>query len=249
MDQAKLYEKQYRPDDESGTIIHNQMEQRDVSLINSIRSIQGAEGSTKNVAELSVGDGFLSIALLRELPNIKLTCVDISKKRITNLKKIINKDIKISSRVNFIESNFDTQFNLILDNSYDVVLALDIMEHVFDVFNFIDNCNRILKNNGVLLLRVPNIAYVRHRVRLLFGKLPITASWFTSPGKLDSWREKYGWDGGHLHYFTIPVLFELLESYGFSIEGVSDPGTRFSRIRDLYPNLLYANPLIIARKK
>ncbi len=133
--------------------------------------------------------------------------------------------------------------------SYDIVIALDIMEHVFDVFNFLENCNRILKNGGRLFIRVPNIAYVRHRMRLLFGALPITSSWFGTPGEVSAWQERYGWDGGHLHLFTIPILYKLLNGHGFLVEQCCDPGTRFSTMRTIWPTMLYANPLFIAKKE
>jgi hypothetical protein len=96
---------------------------------------------------------------------------------------------------------------------------------------------------------VPNIAYIKHRIRLLRGMIPVTASWFETPEELTSWREQHGWDGGHLHLFTVPILYNLLESYGFQIEVCRDPGTRFQSLRNMLPTLLYANPLIVAKKQ
>ena len=122
------------------------------------------------------------------------------------------------------------------------------MEHVFDVFNFVAHCGRILRNQGILILRVPNIAYIKHRLNLLAGNLPATASWFGKPGDLTEWRKFWGWDGGHLHLFTIPILVKLLGDYNFNVQLCRDPGTRFEAIRNLYPKLMYSNPVIVAKK-
>jgi len=147
-----------------------------------------------------------------------------------------------------LECNFDTQFHLVPSSKFDIVIALDVMEHVFDVFNFVENCRRILNDRGILFLRVPNIAYIRHRIRLLFGALPITASWFGTKGEITAWRNRHGWDGGHLHFFTIPMLYKLLKNNNFIIEQCSDPGSKLSKLRNVWPKLLFSNPVIIARK-
>ena len=222
---------------------------RDEYLINYIVDNFSQSGSNLTIAELSIGDGSLSRALVSSLCNMKLICADISPSRIELLKDSFGPSDKTStSEVNYIECNFDTQFDLLPTSNFDIVIALDIMEHVFDVFNFIENCNRILNNHGILFLRVPNIAYIRHRAGLFFGKLPITASWFETKGEITAWRERHGWDGGHLHYFTIPRLHELLNCFGFKVIKCRDPGCRFSILRNLIPRLLYSNPLIIAEK-
>jgi hypothetical protein len=76
---------------------------------------------------------------------------------------------------------------------------------------------------------VPSIAYIRHRLNLLFGKLPVTSSPF-------NWKE-IGWDGGHLHYFTKKTFCGLLEESGFKILKVIGSGL-FAKFRSFYPSLL-----------
>lgn len=249
MDQSSLYEMQLGSGKMPDDIKMNPLAGRDNFVVDYISNRASSAEFNIDVAELSIGDGALSRALLASVKGIELTCADISKGRLNYVSEMVALHFAGSkSRVHFIECNFDTHFHLLGSGQYDIVVALDIMEHVFDVFNFIENCHRLLKDDGLLILRVPNIAYIRHRIRLLFGFLPITASWFGTPGELTAWRDRYGWDGGHLHLFTIPILFKLLEGYGFSVEQCRDPGTRFSALRDLWPNMLYANPLIIAKK-
>lgn len=248
MDQAFLYELQIGSHKEPKTFDKSTIGERDKFIINYIKNNFDVSESL-NIAELSIGDGSLSQALVTSLNNIKLTCVDISPSRIEMTRDGINHlPNKSSSEVEYLECNFDTQFHFLPSSNFDITIALDIMEHVFDVFNFIENCRRILKENGVMLLRVPNIAYFRHRLKLLFGLLPTTASWFEARGKITAWQERFGWDGGHLHNFNIPILRQLLNIYGFDIILCRDPGCRFSYIRNISPKLLYSNPLIVAQK-
>jgi SAM-dependent methyltransferase len=248
MDQRALYERQVArteaSPDESPALV-----QRDHFVIEDIRRSLG-DNQPIVIAELSIGDGRTIAAILSALPNARLTCADISERRIDVVRASVAANPVFAGRLpSFVRCNFDTEFDRLPSDTFEAVIALDIMEHVLDVFGFLDHCHRILRPEGRLYLRVPNIAYLRHRLRLLFGRIPITASWFDTPGELGAWRDRYGWDGGHLHFFTIPILCKLLEESGFSVKRCRDPGSRMSALRTLCPNLMFANPLVVARKK
>ena len=248
MDQLDLYDQHAATDDGVFTDPPLALQARDNFIIDLIRRMQEREGRALQVTELSIGEGHLS-RLLCESCDIELLCAEISPRRIESVKRRLSASPHLAEKkVTFVECNFDTQFDALPASASDVVIALDILEHVFDVFGFIANCHRILRPGGLLLLRTPNVAFIRHRVGLLFGRLPITASWFGPLGEMKAWRDNYGWDGGHLHLFTIPILRKLLQEQGFLIEDFRDPGARLEGVRNLWPNLLYANPLAIAKR-
>lgn len=248
MDQRLLYERLVSNGglavDESAALV-----KRDRYVVDDIRRRFGVDGAIR-IAELSIGDGRLTMTMLDNLPNAYLTCADISKARIELAReKIKGKSLTSEKMPTFIQCNFDTEFDRVPTGYFDVVVALDILEHVLDVFSFMDHCRRICKDAGVLYLRTPNIAYLKHRINLFIGRMPVTASWFETPGELSAWRLKHGWDGGHLHLFTLPILRKLVEESAFHVEHCSDPGTRLAALRTLWRNLLLANPLIVAQKK
>ena len=248
MDQLSLYESQV--DSAKAALGEDYvLKGRDDFIINYINqhALREREGGL-GVAELSIGDGKLSKSILQSSSAIELTCADISPTRIRMVSDLLVASA-LTERARFVECNFDTQFDLLPDNAFGVVVALDVMEHVFDVFNFVAHCNRILTRAGTLIFRVPNIAYIKHRLSLLVGDLPATASWFGKAGDLTEWRKQWGWDGGHLHLFTIPILYRLLDDYGFAVQLCRDPGTRFEALRNLSPNLMYSNPVIVAKKE
>jgi 2-polyprenyl-3-methyl-5-hydroxy-6-metoxy-1,4-benzoquinol methylase len=221
---------------------------RDQFVIDYINNLLLRSNRQFKVAELSIGEGRLTLELLSKFPNLEINSFDISLSRIHYIENLVKSIESIkSNNLKLSQCNFDTQFSLIKSANYEIVIALDILEHVIDVFGFIENCRRILNLNGILILRVPNIAYIRHRLALLAGNLPVTASWFGKTNDLKAWRNQHGWDGGHFHLFNLPIIYQLLKDFNFKIEVCRDPGTKFEFFRNLAPNLLYSNPLIIAR--
>jgi len=58
------------------------------------------------------------------------------------------------------------------DNSIDVIIMNQIMEHIKDVFWVIHECTRVLKVNGDLIIGVPNLASLHNRIILLLGDQP-----------------------------------------------------------------------------
>ena len=113
------------------------------------------------------------------------------------------------------------------------------MEHVYDIFSLVKEMYRILKPGGYFIAGVPNIAYLKHRLSLLLGKLPVTSSPY-------NWEE-IGWDGGHIHYFTIEKFCWLFESQGFRLERKRGSGF-LAKFRNWYPSLLCGDIVIKARK-
>lgn len=199
----------------------------------------------KKIGELSVGEGRLSRELVRNFPESHLSFYELDETRIAELEKSIPNDGNLN--LTFCSINFDTEFSKIQANEFDVLIALDILEHVVDVFGFVENCARVLKPGGILFLRVPNIGFIRHRINLALGKLPITSSWYGERENLEGWY-KNGWDGGHLHYFTINLLDELIIRHNFETIEVNDAGANYESLRKISPQLLFANPLYIVRR-
>ncbi len=88
------------------------------------------------------------------------------------------------------EAAFPTEF-------FDVVTMWDVLEHLHDLQNSLQEVYRILKPNGLFLARVPNFS-------------SLDAKWFKSNwAGLDAPR--------HLYVFTPQTLTKLVEKNGFSV--------------------------------
>jgi len=71
---------------------------------------------------------------------------------------------------------------------------------------------RVLKKGGFLIISTPNIQFIYHIIKLILGSGPKTS--------FGSNKKYYGselYDGGHVHYFTVKDMRELLTKYNFQI--------------------------------
>ena len=57
-------------------------------------------------------------------------------------------------------------------DSFDIVIAIEVTEHILDHENLFSECNRILKPNGRLYISTPNILSLKSRMRFLFRGFP-----------------------------------------------------------------------------
>lgn len=54
-------------------------------------------------------------------------------------------------------------------DSFDVILAIEVMEHIHDHLVFFKEAARILRKDGILLFSTPNILSLKSRIRFLFS--------------------------------------------------------------------------------
>lgn len=109
----------------------------------------------------------------------------------------------------FTKADLNDDFPL-PDNTFDVVIAMMVVEHLFDPFHSFQEICRITRPGGRIFINVPNIGSFRCRLQLLRGQMPVTSS--------VDWFEKREWDGNHLHYFTISEVKRLAEVSGMRLE-------------------------------
>ncbi|MFA4876128.1 MAG: methyltransferase domain-containing protein [Methanoregula sp.] len=121
------------------------------------------------------------------------------------------------------------------DNFFDAIVASAVLQQLFDPYFFFKECRRLLRDNGTLIINVPNVAFFPNRFRLLFGLLPITSN------------QRF-WDGGHLHYFTRNTLKQLFLDMGFEVSIITHGGI-FGNFRKIWGSLFCGDILIVGIKK
>lgn len=94
-----------------------------------------------------------------------------------------------------------------LKNKFDVVVANDIIEHIFDTDEFLREIKKVLKKDGTLLLTTANVASIGRRIMLLFGKNPYLEYSVELPYK--------DFNVGHVRYYTLKDLEDQLKYHGF----------------------------------
>ena len=240
MKYAELYNRQYAHGDLIGARVPNASLRRLLSPFNVDLTVEQLATRLLPPGGVFLDAGCGESALCFPLQEFydKVIGVDVAPVRLARAREKASAATN-SSKFSFHESDLDQPLP-VADRSVDVLCSLNVIEHVFDVYSLVSDFYRVLKPGALALFQTPNIGYVKHRVQLLFGKLPVTSS-------PNSWPE-IGWDGGHLHYFTMDSFCGLLCHAGFEIMRRTGTGLVGSW-RNWYPSLLTGDLVVLARKR
>lgn len=155
-------------------------------------------------------------------PLIQSFCKDYTGFDVSNYN--IQKAQQLYPQGRFIIADFNHKLE-IADASADLVLSVSTIEYLFDPEAFVSEIHRIVKPGGRLIIHTMNLAFILRRLQLLFGKLP-------------TFNNAAGWQGGVLHNFTLPTFKTLLQAQGFQIQSFSCSGIWPGLRRKMFPNLL-----------
>ena len=98
-------------------------------------------------------------------------------------------------------------------NFFDVVIASQAIEHLWNTDKFLKEIRRVLKRGAYTIISTPNLASWHNVAYLVLGLQPETC---TVSDELYSWKEK----PGHRRVFTATELIKLLDFHGFRVEDV-----------------------------
>lgn len=209
---------------------------RDASLLPLIPRNGGA------ALEYGFGAGSLLVALAPLFERI--IAVEIADKPIERCKRrILEVQPELLGKIEFRKLS-GTSLGGIEPATLDVVVCAAVIEHVFDPYALLDEFRRLARTGATLILTTPNLAYVKHRLRLLAGKLPRTGT----DDPVERWRE-CGWDGGHLHYFTKETLATILNDCGWRPQCWLGSGERFpalKKTRQRFPTVFSGELIVVA---
>ena len=157
----------------------------------------------------------------------------------------VNKSVLKSAKRNGYRSTYDINLNNDnyalegIENNYDVIICADIIEHLINPERVLNELKKKLSKNGIIIISLPNVAFLLNRLQLLFGK------W--------NYREFGTLDKTHLKFFTVDSLIKLVTTADFRIVKVK-PYNQFGLLRyieplnKLLPKLFSYQILLVARK-
>lgn len=116
------------------------------------------------------------------------------------------------------------------NDSFDIVHANQVIEHVYDTDHFVSEIRRILKRGGVVIISTENLASWHNIGALLFGWQPFSStniSAQTIGNPLAAWRGRVGnslrsWQ--HQRLFSYRGLKELFLNHAFEVEQIMGAG-------------------------
>ena len=123
--------------------------------------------------------------------------------------KAINKAAKFGIKAKWCDIEQGINFS---DNFFDIVIASEIIEHLYDTDYFLQELKRVTKDNGYLFLSTPNLASLKNRIRLLFGKYPQYSEFRLGPDQ-----------AGHIRNYTVNTLKSQLEKNNWQIIKITSP--------------------------
>lgn len=197
-----IYKNMYNDGKNSGNLAESLRMKRMIEIIDR-KNLKGG-----NILDIGCHDGtFLSLVKNR---NNNFFGLDASDWAVSESKK---KDFNVQ---HFF---FDDKAKLPFENEFfDVVIAGEIIEHIFDTDFFLVEIKRVLKPGGKLLISTPNIASLGRRLLLFFGISPLVE---LSPNETGS--------VGHIRYFTFETLKNILEKHGFKVLASRSDCVNFSK--------------------
>ena len=101
------------------------------------------------ILDIGCGGGLLCEPLNRL--GAKITGIDASKNNI-EVAKLHSQEMNLNIKyIHAAPENLDLK-----DNTYDVVLCMEVVEHLKDVNLFIENCSKLIKKNGIMFVATIN---------------------------------------------------------------------------------------------
>ena len=143
-----------------------------------------------SILDIGCGGGLISEPMSRL--GAKVTGIDASEKNIKIAKSHSNKN---KLRINYLKASPET---LNSEEKFDIILNLEVVEHVDNVNLYIKSCSRLLKKNGIMFTATLNRSFVSY-IKAIIGAeyvlrwLPIgTHDWnkFIKPEELENFLKE-----------------------------------------------------------
>ena len=152
-------------------------------------------GSSLKILDVGCSNGYLS-RLLKEKGNI-VYGIEINEKAAEIAKGIL--DGLIVGNIEEIDLPWPEML-------FDVIICADVLEHLFDPGRVLVKLKKHLKDDGILICSIPNIAYYGVRKALLLGRFD-----YQDAGTLDR---------GHIRFFTLAAAERMFRETGYGVLNV-----------------------------
>lgn len=117
------------------------------------------------IIDVGCGDGTMTLKLLKNVSH---------KVKVYGIDGLDNSKNKNRNRINFIRGELESKKFPFKKDSFDIVYSNQVIEHILNKDNFISECHRILKKNGLFIISTENIASFDNIISLLLGQEPVT---------------------------------------------------------------------------
>jgi SAM-dependent methyltransferase len=215
------------------SLIENSYKQNSANLLSFAESNPNAR-----VLDLGCDDGNKTLELGKQIGTADLHGIEVVDERIKIAK---------NNGVRVIKSDINKPFPY-EDAYFDVVYSNQVIEHLSNTDNFVNEIYRVLKQGGYALISTENLSSWHNIFALILGFQPFSMTNFSSKGNIGNplalWKDTKSENSDlnswqHMRLFSFFGLKSLFEKYGFSVEGIKTAGYYplcgfFSRIDPLH---------------
>lgn len=108
----------------------------------------------------------------------------------------------------YYSQNIDTDDLSQVDQSYDLIICKDFLEHILFPDRLLERLHAKLNEGGKIFIHVPNHFPLYYRLKFLFTADLDTQNYFP---------DRSEWDNPHIRYFTFEGLSKLFNKTGYRI--------------------------------
>ena len=162
-------------------------------------------GDDFKILDLGAGRGYFTSRLFDMLTSLNLNAKSHLSACDYNLQEYVFSDIPCEF------GDFNNGLNY-KDESFDIVVFIEVIEHLEDPFKCIREINRILKKGGILFISTPNILSLTSKMQFLFrGTYPLFNYLPLSDNELRGCNQ-------HVNPLSLVYLSFILKRSNFSIK-------------------------------
>ncbi|MCL0092284.1 class I SAM-dependent methyltransferase [Dehalococcoidia bacterium] len=178
------------------------------------------------ILDVGCGNGEIALEVGAQIGSKDIWGIEIVEERAANARQ---KGIRV------IQGDLNHPLEL-ESESFDIIHAANIIEHLSNTDTFVREIYRILKGNGYFIVSTCNLASLHNIFFLLLGRQPPSAD-VSNEFQVGVWRtprKRASIGPSHRRIFTLKALESLLKCHGFKIE--KSAGAGFYPLPGGWPN-------------
>jgi len=171
--------------------------------------------------DLGCGDGAFSMKVAQ-----KINCNDVSGIEVNKEKSKNAESLGIKVFISDLSRTFPFE-----ESYFDIVCSHFVIEHIFDVDNFVKEMGRVLKPGGCAIVGTENLASTHNFLALVLGLQPFPMSIaLSSKFRIGNWLQKNNLmalcddESPHIRVFAYQGLRDIFSVYSFKIEEIIGAG-------------------------
>lgn len=146
----------------------------------------------QEVLDFGCGTGKITREIEKDFPKCKFSGVDVSNIAINIAKKRFP-----NHKFFTIEDGYRLPFK---NDTFDFIIALDVVEHVYNTEKTFSELTRVLKHRGKILISTPYYGFIKNLLIITFG-----------------FDQVFNPMGQHIRFFSNKSLFSIVKSHGLKI--------------------------------